>query len=119
MLPDFLIVGAGKSGTGSLSYILNQSSEIHRSEQKELMFFNKADFKIGSNFILEYPEKYKQFHGDENKEELIELYEKHFRDALEDQKAFEITPSYMGSEKGSKRIPEMIEDMKVKSMMRH
>ena len=48
-LPDFLIVGAAKSGTTSLYYNLSKSDEIHFSEVKEPHFFsfygNKPNFK--------------------------------------------------------------------------
>jgi len=118
MLPSFLIVGAAKSGTGSLSYILNQSSSIFRSEQKELMFFDKEDFKNSINFILEYPTKYKKFDWGENKNELIKEYEKNFEDARKDQLLFEATPSYMASEKAPKRISKTIENVQLIFIMR-
>lgn len=38
-LPDFLIIGAAKSGTTSLHRYLSQHPEIHMPEEKELHFF--------------------------------------------------------------------------------
>ncbi|NVO27746.1 sulfotransferase [Donghicola sp. C2-DW-16] len=43
-LPNFLIVGAQKSGTSWLHRALGKSSSVFASEEKELNFFNKRDF---------------------------------------------------------------------------
>lgn len=42
-LPDFLIVGAAKSGTTSLYHYLKQHPQIYMSENKEPWFFSFAD----------------------------------------------------------------------------
>lgn len=39
ILPDFIIIGANKSGTTSVAYYLNQHPEIKMSNVKEPMFF--------------------------------------------------------------------------------
>lgn len=39
-MPNFLIVGAAKSGTTSLHYYLQQHPEIHMSRRKDTFFFN-------------------------------------------------------------------------------
>ena len=36
---DFMIIGAMKSGTTSLAFYLNQSSQIYIPKEKELPFF--------------------------------------------------------------------------------
>ena len=41
-LPNFLIVGAAKSGTTSLHYYLQQHPDIYLPAQKELHFFARA-----------------------------------------------------------------------------
>ena len=42
--PDFLIIGAQKSGTSSLFYYLNQHPDIVGSKVKEVRFFNRDDY---------------------------------------------------------------------------
>ena len=44
-LPDFLIIGAAKSGTTSLYYYLRQHPDIGMSVPKEPNFFHRADFR--------------------------------------------------------------------------
>ena len=45
MLPNLLIIGAGKSGTTSLQRYLAQHPEVSMSKQKELQFFTRADWR--------------------------------------------------------------------------
>jgi hypothetical protein len=40
-LPDFLIVGAMRSGTSSLNHYLRQHPQIHMAKQKEVRFFDQ------------------------------------------------------------------------------
>ena len=42
-LPNFLIIGAGKSGTTSLWHLLNEHPDIYMSPDKEPNFFNKDE----------------------------------------------------------------------------
>ena len=39
-LPDFMIIGAAKSGTSSLFYYLNQHSQVYIPKIKEPWFFH-------------------------------------------------------------------------------
>lgn len=53
MLPNFIIVGAAKSGTTSLYHYLNQHPDIFIPERKECRFFSgiKGDFKgLGNEY---------------------------------------------------------------------
>jgi len=45
-LPDFLIVGAAKSGTTSLHYYLRQHPQIFMPKLKELWFFCFLDAPV-------------------------------------------------------------------------
>jgi len=53
---DFMIIGAMKSGTTSLAFYLNQSSQIYIPKEKELPFFlgNSTSSKHFDNFYKEY-----------------------------------------------------------------
>jgi hypothetical protein len=42
MLPNLIVIGAGKCGTSSLYYYLGQHPEITMSQEKELLFFSSA-----------------------------------------------------------------------------
>ena len=66
-LPDFLIIGAQKSGTSTLSYNLNLHPEIIRSRKKELNYFDRM---IDQGHSLEW---YKQhFKSEEGKKVLFQ-----------------------------------------------
>mgnify|MGYP000259424808 CR=1 FL=1 len=55
-LPNFVIVGAQKSGTSWLHRALGKSSSIFASEDKELNFFNKPNFdKKLADYKLNFP----------------------------------------------------------------
>ena len=43
MLPNFLIIGAQKSGTSWLSECLREHPDVYISEQKEIYFFSDYD----------------------------------------------------------------------------
>jgi hypothetical protein len=45
VLPNLLIIGAGKCGTTSLHEYLSLHPEIYMSDTKELMFFNRDDWR--------------------------------------------------------------------------
>ena len=65
--PNFFILGAGKSGSTSLYYILKQHPEIHMSPIKEPVFFCE-DFQVVKNpiqyFELFSPEKGEKLLGE-------------------------------------------------------
>ncbi len=66
-LPNFLIVGAGKSGTTSLYYYLKQHPEIFLSDNKEPWFLGIANNKninlnhLSSSIIFDYDKYIKLF----------------------------------------------------------
>lgn len=85
-LPDFLIVGAAKSGTTSLHHYLNEHPEIYLNSKKELRFLSS----MSRNF---------QGPGDENVNNSIpknlEEYKKLFSTMHNGQKAGDISPDYL------------------------
>lgn len=85
-LPDFLIVGAAKSGTTSLHYYLDQHKDIFMPRKKELVFFSFMD--ISSHIVERYKEKpYAALTLDE--------YASHFSRAAKNQVIGEACPYYL------------------------
>lgn len=85
-LPDFLIVGAAKSGTTSLYHYLSEHPEIYLNDKKELRFLSS----MPRNF---------QGPGDENVNKSIpkdvKEYRKLFSTMHNGQKAGDISPDYL------------------------
>ncbi|MEP7171396.1 MAG: sulfotransferase domain-containing protein [Bacteroidota bacterium] len=81
--PNFLIIGAQKSGTSSLHYYLSAHPNLVKASLKEIHFFNRdSNFKKGFNW-----------------------YEKHFSHPLSNKKLFyEATPNYVYNKQSAERI---------------
>jgi len=93
--PDFLIVGAQKSGTSALFGILKQHSKITGAIRKEIHFFdNEKNFN---------PVNYKKYHV------LFPLPNKVPKGNL----IFEATPSYIYNPKAAERIFKYNPDLKI------
>ena len=98
-LPNFLCIGAPKSGTTSLFEILKQHPEIGLSSFKEPHFFD----------------------NDVNWEKGLDWYKKNYFSGIESCKSIgEFTPSYLGSEICSSRIKETLnKDIKFIVLLRN
>jgi len=94
--PDFLIVGAEKSGTTSLAYYLQEHNDIFIPDKKEIQFFLEKNYHKG-------PDWYKKHFEDHNNKKLIG----------------EATPLYMYFEFVPKRIFKLIPDVKLIFIMRN
>jgi hypothetical protein len=89
MLPNFLIIGAARSGTTWLSKNLMLHPEVFMSEKKEIHFFD-IHFKEGLDF-----------------------YEKHFEQSEKYLVRGEASPSYLHTPEVAKRIKETLGDIKL------
>lgn len=94
MLPNFLIIGAEKSGTTWLYEKLRRHPEVYMPDVKELYFFSR-DGRFGKT---------------------LEWYEKHFKSAPA---VGEATPAYMYDEQAPLRIANAIPDVKLIACLRH
>lgn len=94
MLPEFLIVGAPRSGTSSLNHYLRQHPAIHMAKQKEVRFF------------------------DRNWEKGINWYRAQFR-PQPGQKAGEASPEYMYSPEARQRIAETLPHARLVAVLRN
>lgn len=93
--PDFICIGAQKSGTSSLHQDLLKNPEIFLPEKKEVHFFS-----------LNY-----------NKGE--KWYAEHFESAQKNQATGEITPFYLFHKKSAKRIHTYNKDIKIIILLRN
>jgi hypothetical protein len=95
--PDFLIIGAQKSGTTSLHYFLNQHPRLGGSFPKEVQFFSK---------YINYPGKD------------LRWYRKNFATVRKYDHYFESSPSYLNEIEVPRLIHEFYPDIKLIALLR-
>ncbi len=112
-LPDFVVIGAGKSGTTSLNEYLKEHPQIFMSTRKEPNFFafelaKESDFELESS---------KEFYRESvlNLDEYLSLFE----GAKEKQLLGEVSNTYLNSEQACQRIKHYIPDTKLIAILRH
>ena len=110
-LPDFLIIGAGKSGTTSLDNYLKQHPALFMSEVKEPNYFayEKIDFES-------LYEEAKQHYHDSVTD--FDEYKSLFSDAGEDQLAGETSNTYLVVEGSAETIKSHLPDVKLIAILR-
>ncbi len=112
-IPNFLVVGAAKSGTTSLHHYLHQHPQIYMSPQKETFFFNfdgqmpdytgpgDMDFYQGRT-ILDFNTYQAQFDG------------------VKEEKAIgEACPQYLSDSEAPRRIHHYLPDIKLIAVLRN
>jgi len=95
MLPNFLIIGAQKSGTSWLSECLREHPDVYISEQKEIYFF--SDYYAQD----------------------LAWYESHFQGWSGQAAVGEATPGYMWNPHASSRIQTTLGPVKLLASLRH
>jgi hypothetical protein len=93
-LPDFVIIGAIRSGTTSVARYLGAHPEIYMARQKEVRYFNSG-FDKG-----------------------VEWYASNFEGALPPQICGEATPAYMSNAEAMRRMSELIPDARLIALVR-
>lgn len=104
-LPDFLIVGAQKSGTTSLYHYLGQHSQLLPSYEKEIHYFD-----AGLNQNVDNYRKGEAW------------YRAHFpleRDLNESHRTFEASPLYLFNPLVAKRISLLLPNIKIVAVLRN
>jgi hypothetical protein len=104
-LPDFIIIGAQKSGTTSMFRFICQHPQIVPSAIKEVHFFDGGADPSVNNFEKGMP-----------------WYSTYFpsrKSINADQKTFEATPSYMFNPLAPKRIYDLIPQVKLIALLRN
>ncbi|HEX7023098.1 MAG TPA: sulfotransferase [Trueperaceae bacterium] len=114
--PDFLIIGAAKSGTTSLFYYLKKHPAIFSPEIKELNYFSNGS---GEHGALVRPgsgpgDRYATHWTYDASE-----YRAHFRGKREGQKAGEASVSYLYSPSAPARIRAALPDVKLIVLLRN
>jgi hypothetical protein len=112
MLPNFIVVGAAKSGTTSLYYYLKQHPEIYMSPIKEPLFFSfinkKVDFKG-------------PFDREKNESIITEIEEyKALYKGVKNEKAIgECSPCYLYFQNSVTNIKKLIPECKIIIVLRN
>ncbi len=108
-LPNFIIIGAYKSGTSSLYHYLRQHPEIYMSRIKEPNYFSH--------------EKKAELMEEEGKKvsviDSMEAYLKLFSAAGKEKAIGEASPIYLGSPIAAERIRQAIPEVKLIVILRH
>lgn len=110
--PDFIVIGAGKSGTTALNEYLDQHPGIFMATRKEPNFFGLENVDIDSYEI----EESRQYHLDSvyEKDAYLELY----KGARPDQVTGEISNMYLYSDSAYLNIQKHCPNAKLIAMLR-
>jgi hypothetical protein len=103
--PDFLIIGAEKSGTTWVYRCLKRHKNIFMPEVKEIHYFNESNSKLEKN------ENYEK-NG-------LGWYFDHFRRRAGEKRAGEATPMYLCDDKAPCRIKRTLPDVKLIASLRY
>lgn len=108
-LPNFLIIGAAKSGTTALHEFINQHPEIYMSSRKELRFFSNITSPpsgLSDEFIhsgVSTLDEYKSYFENVNNEKVVG----------------ESSPMYLYIPGTAERIKAIIPDVKILAILRN
>jgi hypothetical protein len=104
VLPDFMIIGSGRSGTSSLYKYLGQHPEIVPSLRKEVEYFNRY-YQLGDRW-------YRAHFQTSTRRTLAGLAD---RQSL----AFEATPHYLQDPRTPQRVASMLPEVKLIVLLRN
>ena len=111
-LPNFVVIGAPKSGTTSLFYYLAQHPEIYLPVRKELHYFSRDTLASNAN-------------GPGDKIALqaicknINDYTAHYFDASDEKAIGEVSPSYLYYDQTAKRILDELGEIRIIAILRN
>lgn len=112
-LPDFLVIGAGKSGTTSLHHYLAQHPEVFMARKEPSFFAIRHLEKINDPNDKEMMNYYP------NGVIKLDEYQDLFNEAEEGQKVGEISPIYLNSEIAAKEIKKTLPNARLIAILRH
>jgi len=111
-LPNFLIIGAAKSGTSSLYYYLKQHPQVFMAVPKEPYFFELE----GENLTFAGPGDQERRRGAVTQ---LEDYYELFQDVKDEVAVGEASTTYLDSPKAPERIKHYIPDSKIIAILRN
>lgn len=106
-VPNFIIIGAGKSGTTSLHEYLKQHPQVYMSPLKEPNFFAYDGKAANSRWATNYPVKD------------IEAYLALFRGVTDEIAIGEASPTYLFSPVAPERIRQYLPAVRLLAILRH
>ena len=115
-LPDFIIIGAAKSGTTSLQEYLSQHPETYFPSRKEPNYFALANMKLPRPGTVSPEVMQALLYGQSITD--FDHYKSIFDSADNDQKVGEASVRYLYFPEASQRIKESIPDVKLAVMLR-
>lgn len=112
-LPNFIIIGAGKSGTTSLYEYLSEHPDVFMSGIKETNFFalegtEMVDSENDPDQMFHYPWSITDW----------EAYQALFTDATNHKAVGEVSPMYLYSPHAAKKIKNRLPDVKIVAILR-
>lgn len=117
MLPNFLVIGAGKSGTTSLYHYCKEHPEVYMSPVKEPRFFafegQKLDFRGPGDQEMNSRMSSARVITD------IKEYEVLFRGVTDEKAVGEASPAYLHNPEAPGRIKKRIPDAKLVAILRN
>jgi hypothetical protein len=113
-MPDFLVIGAGKSGTTSIDKYLDQHPGVFVPAKKEPNFFGYEN--VSEDQLRENPEDLAHFR---NSITTLEEYLKIFEAAEPHQKKGETSNTYLYHKNAAERIHYYIPEVKLIAILRH
>jgi hypothetical protein len=108
-LPNFLIIGAAKSGTTAIYTYIKQHPQIFMSEQKELRYFSYS-----RNPAVQPPKDY--IHPSVT---TLDQYKQHFKSVSDESVIGESSPTYLYTPETAERIKALLPDVKLFAILRN
>lgn len=108
-LPNFLIVGAAKSGTSALYNYLREHPQVFMPNQKELRYFSSIDHQENNG-----PDVYKF-----NCVTSLEEYKQHFSEVNEEIAIGEASPQYLYYPETASHINKILPNIKIIIILRN
>lgn len=112
LLPDFLVIGAGKSGTTSLNEYLRQHPDVYMTRKEPNFFsfemYNPEDFEDPVDRAYYFQAAYN-----------LELYQELFKAAQPGQLKGEVSNTYMTHPPAYARIKHYVPQIKLIAILRH
>jgi len=116
-LPQFIIVGAMKSATTSLHFMLNEHPSIFLP-RREIFFFNIDDIFMHAGFFREEKDHWWTWDYEKHFDDYLQWYGDFFTEATEGQVIGEDSTSYLPSKRVAERIHQLLPDCKIVIMLR-